>query len=154
MYRLLTYYRRDNRERDAVIYEILSQCTVNDAELPYDDFIWIVNRINFYHADHYYYIIVPYDYLTVIDDLPLKASSFDRDWNVKYKLTREGRISYGKKRVRIVGYDTGLTHFDYISPCSLKTIHKIILRWKLYGKYIIRFQNFLCRLWSKFNANN
>lgn len=97
MYRLLTYYKRDNRERDAVIYEILSQCTVDDAELSYDDFIWIVNRINFYHADHYYYIIVPYDYLTVIDDLPLKASSFDRDWNVKYKLTREGKISYGKK---------------------------------------------------------
>lgn len=154
MYRLLTYYRRDNRERDAVIYEILSQCTVNDVELPYDDFIWIVNRINFYHAERNYYSLIPYDYLTVIDDLPLKASSFNRDWNVKYKLTRESRISYTKRGPKIVGYDTGLIHLSYISPCALQTIHEIILRWKLYGKYIIRFQNFLCRLWSKLNVND
>lgn len=154
MYRLLTYYRRDNRERDAIIYEILSQCTVNDVELPYDDFIWIVNRINFYHAEHCCYSLIPYDYLTVIDDLPLKASSFNRDWNVKYKLTRESRISYTKRGPRIAGYDTGLIHLSYISPCALQTIHEIILRWKLYGKYIIRFQNFLCRLWSKLNVND
>lgn len=149
MWRLLQYSGRDNREYLAPIYHILLNTTKNkNEELSYDDFFWIINKANCKHMWKYFSTIVPYDFLFVYDEVPLILKNFEADWDANYKIDINGKIKKDKAG-KAMEYKNFMCKFGYkgfLSQATLEDLNSTIKAWKIYGKYLIRINNFFSKI--------
>lgn len=147
---------KDNRvEFTAMYYLLLKLCkrteneyTLNHsfhsinttyAEADYFDVKWIIDRANFRHAKQFGYIFFPYEIFTWFEDGYFVPEQFICDWKANYKLDKCGKIKCDKNgRFIIANVNEEYDYTWYISQATKECLNNIILRWKIYGRWLVK----------------
>lgn len=146
-----SYFATDNREKNAVIYHILEKiCKTDEEEASLDDLKWIIDVTNYRMAKKYWMNVLNYDYLTWISDSKLNLNTFKDDWQFEYHYENNKIIidNNGFPVIRnIIPY---ATHRYYLSEAAIEELDRAILKWKIYGRFLVKFDILLFRLKQKF----
>ena len=138
---LLYYINADTREEYAVIYHILLNTTKSEnEELPYEDFTWIINEVNYVHAKNYFSDVISYTFLAYIDDIELCQRNFNTNWKADYQLDNNNKISFVNGKPVILREYENFDYTYYLSKAQLKSLNSVLRRWKLYKRHIIKLQ--------------
>lgn len=108
--------------------------------LDYMDFKWIVDRCNFELAKRFGTDLLPNSFLSWYQDSHLVPECFDADFTCDYKKLKNGKW----KRV-----ESNSEEADFISAAEVWAMNKIIRRWKIYGKFYVKLDNFVWKIKNK-----
>lgn len=140
------YNKKDCRQFLAPCYYIcLTLCKTETIDgikvwkgLGFENFMWIITKANIHHILEWFDLIVPYDFLRFYADSDFVPNDFDTNWQNDYKLNKNGtiKIKNGKSIVKEKHFE--YTWEDYISQAAFKSLNNAILKWKIYGKLMIK----------------
>lgn len=84
-----------------------------------------------------------------LNDEDFIPSDFEESWIEDYILNKNGTIKRknGKPVIREVHYE--YTWEDYISKAAFESLNKAILKWKIYGKFLVAISLLLYSIKSK-----
>ena len=143
----LNFQRRDLREYDAIIYYLLIHVIKDDDELDYWHLNWLLNSANYEYFKKHFCWILPIQYLCLLDYKEITISSFNCDWTAHYKKTKNELIK--KTPYNILSRNDALTHESYLSPSLKKCLNHAILKYKIYGKFLLILNDFIYSIKSK-----
>lgn len=148
MHGSLDITHRDNREALASIRYILTRCckkeTKSNKPIPFDfmQLKWIIDRCNFLAAKYYGLKFFDYDLLFLLEDVDLVPLNFDTDWSCDYELDDHGWLKLDKNKKLIKKKRKFESkEEDWLSVADIYIMNKVIRRWKLYGKILVKIIN-------------
>jgi len=152
MVHLSDIFNRDHRHEYACIIYILKKCCPYTLEndrlkiykiyknLDFMQLKWIIDRCNFEAGKNFGLKFFDYDLLTLLEETDLVPRSFNIDWNCEYEEDVHGYIKKDKKGNPIKKKDirrNNYSYMDWLSGADQYIMHKVIWRWKLYGKICV-----------------
>ena len=157
------WLNRDNREYYACFRYILKRCckykVASDDEgnatrvykpIDFMDMKWIIDRCNYLVGKNFNADFIPYSLFNWYDEINWEPSYFNCDWNCEYKTDRRGKIKTNKKGEPIkIKTKREYKEEDYISDAEKWIMNKIIHRWKIYGKWLVKLDNFIWKIKNK-----
>ncbi|MBO4622567.1 MAG: hypothetical protein J5691_01635 [Bacilli bacterium] len=157
------WLNRDNREYYACFRYILFRCckpmVISDDEgeakrvykpIDFMDMKWIIDRCNYLKGKGFNLDFIPYSLLNWYDEIDWEPNYFNCDWNCEYKVDMHGKIKTNKKGEPIkLKKKWESKEEDFIAPADKWIMNKIIRRWKIYGKWLVKLDNSIYRLKRK-----
>lgn len=149
----LAWLKEDNRDRLALTRYILFRCckkakkqyklgqdiegwerSIMTEYLPIDfmDFKWIVDRCNFKMAKFYGVDFLCNSFVHWYEEAHFVPEYFDADFTCDYKKMKNGKW----KKIK-----TNWVEEDFVSGAEICVAKKIIRRWKLYGRWFVKIDN-------------
>ncbi len=112
--------------------------------IDYMDFKWIMDRCNFLLAKDHGVELLPNSFLSWYEDAHFVPEYFEVDFSCDYKKLKNGKL----KKVQSNNEES-----DFISGADMWAMNKIIRRWKIYGRWFVKLDNFWWKLKWKFRKN-
>jgi len=157
------WLNRDNREYYACLRYILKRCCkskfiIDESDsdrvahivykpINFMDMKWIIDRCNYLVGKNFNLDFIPYSLLNWYDDIDWEPECFNCDWECDYKVDMNGKIKTNKKGEPIKVKKKWISkEEDFIAPADKWIMNKIIRRWKLYGKFYVKVDNFIWKL--------
>lgn len=145
------WMRHDQRDIYALIRYILFRCCKKDKNgkyipLDYMQVKWIIDRCNYLCGKWYNLEFISYEIFNWWDDLDFTPETFDCDWVCDYIETKNGKLKKTKKKWES-------KEQDFWRPCCIDIANKIIKRWKLYGKTLVKIINWWYNLKWRLKKN-
>ena len=106
--------------------------TTEYKPLDFMDFKWIVDRCNFESSKNYGIDFLSNSFLGWYEEAHFVPEYFDADFSCDYKKMKNGKW----KRVKSNNEES-----DFISGSEICIAKKIIRRWKLYGRWLVKLSN-------------
>ena len=103
--------------------------------LDFMDFKWIVDRCNFESSKDYGIDFLSNSFLSWYEEAHFVPEYFDADFSCDYKKMKNGKW----KRIKSNNEES-----DFISGSEICIAKKIIRRWKLYGRWLVKLSNLYC----------
>lgn len=108
--------------------------------MNYMDFKWVVDRCNFELAKHFGTDLLPNSFLSWHQDSHLVPEYFDTDFTCNYKKLKNGKW----KKI-----ESNSEEGDFISAAEVWAMNKVIKRWKIYGKWLVKLDSWWYNLKNK-----
>lgn len=131
-------FGQDNRNQTAALYHILLKICKNNKPAEYENVKWIVDEANYLCAKCYSGILISYSWFTWIEDTDFLPNNFNDKWQFEYKMTKNNKIARNKKGPIIKKYLKDVDYTYYLSQADIMCLDMAILKWKIYGKILIK----------------
>lgn len=157
------WLNRDNREYYACLRYILFRCCkykiISDDEgnatrvykpIDFMDMKWIIDRCNYIKGKDFNLDFIPYSLLNFYDEIDWIPDRFQCDWTCDYKIDNYGKIKtnkHGKPIKHKKKWES--EEEDFIAPADKWIMNKVTRKWKIYGKWSVKLNNFLWKLKRK-----